>query len=190
MRPGSIIASEWNQEAPNWSTYEIFGRADISRIRRQMLPIIEKLPKRASIIDLAAGGNNQVYYPPEFNMGRVTAVDISPKLLKINPSGKKIEADIRYPLKLPDSSFDVAICIFAMRYIENQEQVLQEIARIVKNNGLGLIFDYSKFSPLGPVLFNARELASDMAKKGLKNVKTKRVSRYLGYGLDMIAFQK
>lgn len=111
MRPRIVVRNIWDNCAkPDLNFFRLRSK-DNARIRSHLLPFLENLsPARPSILDLAAGLDNSFYYPASFDMSLVTAVDISPALLEMNPSGRKICADARYPLGFPDSAFDLIFC--------------------------------------------------------------------------------
>lgn len=97
-------------------------------------------------MDYAAGANNAFWYPPGFNMSNVTAVDVSPVELAMNPSGTKIQADIRKKVaQIEGIEFDLALCIFGMRYVENQKTVVSEMLRHLKQNRWLVLIDFTRY---------------------------------------------
>lgn len=71
----------------------------------------------------------------------VTALDISPAMVRLADSrlagrAQVIRADLRQPLHLPSSSFDIVFSSLTMHYIKHWGPVLAEFHRILCNSGL------------------------------------------------------
>ncbi|MBI2665843.1 class I SAM-dependent methyltransferase [Candidatus Woesearchaeota archaeon] len=64
-------------------------------------------------------------------------LDISPKMLQFNDNcSKKIVGDLEKKMPFEDEVFDSVTAIFLFNYIVNYQQLLQEIYRILKKNGV------------------------------------------------------
>ena len=96
------------------------------------------------ILDIGAGGGTHIYFPPEIS-SKVTAIDLSEEVLKLNSSKNRIIADARKHFPFPSDYFDIVIQFFLNRYIENQGSEMDEIVRVLKPGGRFIIMDHSKF---------------------------------------------
>ena len=142
QRPFKKIQNRWDQCANIWSIHLFESERSLASAALAIEPYILALPPEANILEIAAGSNNSIYYPENFNMSRVTAVDASPEMMQLNPSGHKIIADVRKRLEFPSSSFSLALCMFGMRYLENQEEVLENMHRVVIPEQWVVCIDY------------------------------------------------
>jgi ubiquinone/menaquinone biosynthesis C-methylase UbiE len=90
-------------------------RQTVVLVQDALQPYLSPLGPEQAVLDLAAGAD-AVYYPPGFDMSRVTALDASSVALSLNPSGHKDQADFRAPLNYPDNTFGLVVCAFGVRY--------------------------------------------------------------------------
>lgn len=192
--PFDSVRKQWEPHAKWWYRHITMKDYDVRRMQNALLPYVLQLQDDDQIIEIAAGANNAVYYPEGFNMQRVTAIDGSKPALELNPSGKKIHADIRDKLPLADSSYNLGVCIFGMRYLENQEEVIQELLRVVKRGSWVYLADFVEGDRRSVRHFNVEELIDFMKETGITNFKTSRL--YQGNynthtsAMDMLAIQK
>lgn len=163
IKPVWEVMAQWDNKACAWGTGNLIEQCHVRLVNKAVRPLIENLTSNARVLEIASGANNLGYYPSAFNFERVFATDISPKMLRYlkgKCSGiKTVIADARDYLPFEEDSFDLALCFFAMRYFENQEEVLSELIRVVKPNGHICIVDYDNYVYNGPVCaFNANRL--------------------------------
>lgn len=72
-------------------------------------------------------------------------IDFSEKMLQFNEAcSRKIKADLEERLPLKDGSFDSATAIFVLNYIQNPDQLLKEICRVLKQKGYLVAILWSK----------------------------------------------
>lgn len=111
----------WNAEAFMWNF-------KIDKELRQ--EIKNELAFRVGEKNLDLGAGNIVYTPNN------TALDYSPEMLQMNDSKEKILHDLEKPLPFSTESFDSATAVFALNYIQNIPQLIKEVHRILKLNGM------------------------------------------------------
>jgi hypothetical protein len=107
-------------------------------------------------LDIGSAANPP--YIPREKLPFLTAVDLSLKMLKINPAGNgKCQASAE---QLPfTQTFAGATSLFVMRYIEKQKEVLAEICRVCVPNSPVVIIDYFDMPhPLSKNKFDPVEL--------------------------------
>lgn len=172
VRSLGTIGEYWDSRAQAWYAHEPLGdKGIITLIQKQLWPFLNYLDKRNSVLDIAAGANNAVYYPTGFDMLVVTALDASPEALKLNPSGHKKLADARMPLEYPDDSFDAVISVFGMRYFENQEAVILEALRVLKPGMWAIFVDLrNNGHPLSVREFKSEELKAFLIARGFRGI--------------------
>ncbi len=124
------------------------------------LELIERLFKRidlnniSRILEIGCGvGIVSTHLANRHNMD-VTGTDLDPEQIAIakmynteNEHLKFMEADSTQ-LPFGDQEFDMALSIFVLHHIGNWEKTLEEINRVLKQNGYFIFYDfaYSKFA--------------------------------------------
>lgn len=99
------------------------------------------LPKTGNLLDLGCGvGQYSIYF---YNLGyNVSSCDISSKALEIlNEKNKNIKMkiqDMNKPLDYKDNEFDIVFANLSIHFLsdENTKNLLSEIKRILKPNGI------------------------------------------------------
>lgn len=109
--------------------------------------------KSPRIIDIATGTADFAIAVTKLDPGQVIGIDISDKMLDIGEA--KIKAknldkiiDLQQGdsenLEFPDNYFDGAIVAFGIRNYENLQRGLDEMARVMKKDGMYCILELSK----------------------------------------------
>lgn len=106
-----------------------------------ILDYMKYLPKTGNLLDLGCGvGQYSIYL---YNLGyNVSSCDISLKALEIlNEKNKNIKTkiqDMNKPLDYKDNEFDIVFANLSIHFLsdENTENLLSEIKRILKPNGI------------------------------------------------------
>lgn len=111
---------------------------------------IRVLNKKAAI-DVGCGdGIFLDYLEKQFGFKKVVGLDIDPQRCrtakKLNPGIRIVEADAE---KVPfaDESFDFVFVNALLHHLENPYQVINELIRICRNNGLVIIVEPRRFHP-------------------------------------------
>lgn len=110
-------------------------------------------------------GKNIPYYPPE---ARVTAVDLSPKMLKrARRRANRTEADVELMemnaerLEFPDNTFDWAVATFVFCSIPSPVHALRELSRVVKPDGRIYLLEHVRIDR--PVLGRLMDIFNPIA---------------------------
>lgn len=146
-RTTSDIRDHFSRRA---SEYETFGTwVNDEAILFAIMDCIPKLsPQILNVVDLGAGtGAVARYILKKYPFSKsVTAVDICPEMLSkiLEPEIKKYVTSLEN-MPFENDIFDVAISRQCLHYVENLEQAIKEIRRIIKNNG---VFILSQIVPL------------------------------------------
>lgn len=127
--------------------------------------VVEKIPfvENAYVLDICAGTCDVTLQIAQIaQSAQITAFDASYEMLKLgknkmeNAGFKNIKYDIGDALNLPyeNNSFDVAIISFGLRNLENLQQGLCEMKRVVKSGGYIINVDQGKpANPLFKVIY-------------------------------------
>ena len=163
------IISQWDEAA------EIFAAdqdiSGYSKVNRELVK--QRFPgfNGEKVLDLGCGYG---YYTNYFQKAGAEAVGIDGSEAMIRLAGQRYPGvdfslfDINNPLPYEDGIFDLVFCNMVLMDIENIEDVIREVRRVLKDNG---IFYYSI---VHPVLFDGIWLTDD---KGYGYAKV--VSKYL-----------
>lgn len=107
------------------------------------------------IFDFGSGiGNSIPFFRKYFPKSKLICADISPKSLEI--SKKRFPGNEEYfkinegGIDLPDESVDLVFSTCVFHHIDHEEHALwlQELWRILKLNGVLIIFEHNPFNPL------------------------------------------
>ncbi len=126
------------------------------RWRRRAVKKIFERYTRPSILDVATGTADMAIEAARYGPGKISGIDISPKMLEIGR--KKIsEKNLGEIIELlecdsenicfPDNSFDVAMVAFGVRNFSDTLKGLSEMRRVLTPGGMVVILEFSK--PVG-----------------------------------------
>lgn len=193
LRSIKKIREFWQPQTFYWYFHIGPSKNFIPLIKRTLSKYLKSLPANFKILDIAAGANNAVYYPKNFKMENVYALDICPSNLKVNPSGHKIIADARKHLPFQSTYFDMIISIFGFRYFENQEEIINNLINLLKSNCWLLLIDYKRLNNAYSIrVFDIYQLEKIIKNDQIKTKITKRLysgSRYIP-PLDFFTIKK
>jgi ubiquinone/menaquinone biosynthesis C-methylase UbiE len=152
-RPGVVEASMLGRELPGepsslpslvgvrdgyerWApTYDGFPNPLLSREERHVAPLLPPLQNRR-VLDLACGTGRWLTRLLVAGAGSGVGIDLSSAMLRVAAhkerlSGRVVEADcLRLPFRT--STFDFAICSFALGHIRDLHRVAAEVAQVMK----------------------------------------------------------
>jgi len=121
--------------------------------RRKAIKIISQHFRNPRILDVATGTGDLAIASLKLNPLSVTGIDISKKMLeigleKIEKRGLTktvtlLEGDCEN-MPFADASFDVAMVAFGVRNFSDPIKGLSEMRRVLKNNGLVMVLEFSK----------------------------------------------
>jgi demethylmenaquinone methyltransferase/2-methoxy-6-polyprenyl-1,4-benzoquinol methylase len=121
--------------------------------RRKAIGKIRESCNNPRIIDVATGTGDLAIEAVKINPVKITGIDISEKMLEIGR--QKIKArnleDIIDLIKcnsenicFEDNTFDAAMAAFGVRNFRDPVKGLSEMRRVVRNNGIVVILEFSK----------------------------------------------
>ncbi len=113
----------------------------LNKTRKHTAKIIQQINPE-SLIDICCGTGNQLKYLGHTNI-KLTGVDNSPEMLNSGKLFNCLQQDARN-IEFPDQSFDMALIQLALheKSIEDQQRIIHEAYRILKDKGHLLILDY------------------------------------------------
>mgnify|MGYP005843439777 CR=1 FL=1 len=146
------ISKMFDQIAPKYDFLNHLLSFNIDKIwRRKLRKICQKYPI-TNILDIATGTGDLAIELSKINNLKITGIDISTKMLdiakkKIAKKNKTSQIDLILAnssnLPFADNSFDAATCAFGVRNFENLNSALTEIFRVIKNDGLLIILEFT-----------------------------------------------
>ena len=150
-----------SMEGPIATWYARNAARDAAEYRRAAMRIAGALDEGADVLDVATGpGHLAIELAKltarlgELGPSRVTGVDISRSFVKIaEENARAASVDVRFQLgnaqALPfvDESFDAVVCRAAFKNFAEPVKALDEMARVLKPGGFGLIMDLNRETP-------------------------------------------
>ena len=147
-----LISKMFDEIAPKYDLLNHLLSFNIDKIwRKKVRKIIEK-NDFSNLLDIATGTGDLAIELSKINNLKITGIDISAKMLdiakqKIEKKNKsnQIEFILADSTNLPLSSdsYDAATCAFGVRNFENLNDGLTEIYRVLKNDGLLVILEFT-----------------------------------------------
>jgi len=197
--------------------YEASWQKQLKPAQNWMLDIAE-LTAGEHVLDVACG-TGLVTFPAAKSIGskgKIVATDLSDGMISIaaniareqqvkNVSFARMDAEA---LKIPDESFDIAICALGIMYVPDPVQTLKEMYRVLKPSGRAAVLTWGARKNCGwaeifpivdrrvksdvcPLFFQqgtGQTLASTFKTAGLEGIKTERLSYSIKYSTDEEAY--
>jgi|YNPMSStandDraft_1061717.scaffolds.fasta_scaffold01133_3 demethylmenaquinone methyltransferase/2-methoxy-6-polyprenyl-1,4-benzoquinol methylase len=147
------VSKMFNEIAP---TYDILNHllsfnADKRWRRKAVSYFINKNPQ--TILDVATGTGDMIVHIANCITAKIYGIDIADKMLQIareKIKNKNIKNEIvlslmpAEKLTFKNEYFDVVTVAFGVRNFENTEHSLNEIYRVLKNNGIFIVLEFIK----------------------------------------------
>ncbi len=149
------VRAMFDSIAPKYDFLNHFLSLNIDKIWRKKVRRIVENYEHDKILDIATGTGDLAIELAKTDAEKIIGVDISPKMIEIANKkiqkrnlSSKIEVKVADALNLPfeNKSFDIVTCAFGVRNFEDLEKGLQEINRVLKNNGIAIILEFSQIS--------------------------------------------
>ncbi len=134
------------------------GGDEVTELRSKVLPLAQ-----GSVFEIGCGGG---YNQPLYRKDAITHfAGIDPNGALLDAARKRAaeqgwEADIRQgvgeSIPFPDGSFDTVVCTYTLCSVQDQQQVLSEMRRILKPGGRLLYLEHGKAPDPGPAKWQRR----------------------------------
>ncbi len=146
------VKQMFNHIAPTYDFLNHFLSAGIDKKWRKKTIALLAPYQPKLILDIATGTGDLSIEALTLNPEHITGIDISENMLQI--ARKKItEKNLQQKITLliadseklpfPPSSFDTVICSFGIRNFKNLEAGIKEMHRVLKENGIVAILEFS-----------------------------------------------
>jgi demethylmenaquinone methyltransferase/2-methoxy-6-polyprenyl-1,4-benzoquinol methylase len=146
------VREMFNSIAPRYDFLNHFLSLGIDRLwRRKAIRIIKK-HKHDKILDIATGTGDMAILAAGLKPEWIAGVDISSEMINIQKkklAQRKLESLIRPQvadgenIPFESKSFDVVMTAFGVRNFENLEKGLSEMYRVLNENGMAVILEFS-----------------------------------------------
>lgn len=147
------VKTMFNNIAHRYDFLNHFLSLGIDTIWRKKAIKLLKGKSNDFILDIATGTGDFAIEALKLNPQRVTGIDISQGMLRYG-NEKLIKKGLQNKIELlqgdaenlnfPDASFNAIIAGFGVRNFENLEKGLNEMYRVLKDNGTMIILEFSK----------------------------------------------
>lgn len=175
----------WDSVAPFWSFRKSHFLSNdqgpdalkFTSVKKVLNPYrAEILESTEKILDIGSGCLPEMYLPKSA-LSRITALDISKEMLRFNRSKEKVMANANNGLPFNDCSFGFVTMFFVNRYLDNQEQILSEVIRVLKPSGRFIMLDFNTNDhSLEEYLFEPESLSGHPVLVQVKNIGVQVVS--------------
>ena len=151
----------FSMEGPIATWYARNAARDEAEYRRAAMRIVGALDESANLLDVATGPGHLAIELAKLRArlgrlgpGRITGIDISRSFLAIAQQNARASGvDVRFELgdaqALPfdDETFDAVVCRAAFKNFAEPVTALDEMERVLKPGGFGLIMDLNRETP-------------------------------------------
>jgi ubiquinone/menaquinone biosynthesis C-methylase UbiE len=152
------VARQWDRAAAGWNRHGAL-------IRRWLRPATDAMLRMAHlqpgmrVLDVAAGAGDQTLDIAERigAAGSVTAVDVSPAILRLAQDQARrahhAQVEVRVAdgeaLPFDDASFDAVVCRLGLMFFPHPEQGVREMARVLRPGGwaCSMVFSRPEHNP-------------------------------------------
>ncbi len=134
--------------APSYDRVNRLISIGVDRLWRRRAVRAVKAPSGARILDLCAGTGDMACEWLRCNGGEVVFADFSSPMLrlagkKIGPQGHPVLADAS-DLPFLDDSFDIILCSYGLRNLNNLDQGLRSIHRVLRPGGRVAVLEFTR----------------------------------------------
>jgi ubiquinone/menaquinone biosynthesis C-methylase UbiE len=191
---GNLNAEKWNARA---ETYDQ-RRFDFMRFMQKRTIALVALKPGISLLDIGCGTGWAMRYTAKLldGKGNFHGIDISPRMIERAIEQTSQESNIQFhvanaeALPFPDESFDVLLCTNSFHHYKNPIEVLVEMKRVLRPDGMLYVTDLTRDSLLGKLLddryrkkeqahvkyYSTKEYQHMFAEAGLEYIKTKTIT--------------
>jgi len=150
----AAVEKMFNSIAWRYDFLNHFLSFNIDRLwRKRAIRVISNYQKNPVILDVATGTGDLAIASIRIDPVKITGIDISANMLEIGRQkvakkglSERIELIQADSAKMPfeDNKFDVAMVAFGVRNFSNPVIGLSEMKRVLRNNGLIMVLEFSK----------------------------------------------
>ncbi len=150
----AAVEKMFNSIAWRYDFLNHFLSFNIDRLwRKRAIRVISNYQKNPVILDVATGTGDLAIASIRIDPVKITGIDISANMLEIGRQkvakkglSERIELIQADSEKMPfeDNKFDVAMVAFGVRNFSDPVIGLSEMKRVLRNNGLILVLEFSK----------------------------------------------
>jgi demethylmenaquinone methyltransferase / 2-methoxy-6-polyprenyl-1,4-benzoquinol methylase len=147
------VATMFNNIAPKYDFLNHFLSLGIDVLWRKKAINLLRSQKPKQILDIATGTADFAFEALKLNPDKVTGVDISEGMLSIGKE-KIVKRNLSHKIELmkgdseslpfKENTFDAVIVAFGVRNFENPLKGLQEMNRVLDNEGTAVILEFSR----------------------------------------------
>ncbi len=142
---------------------------------KELCHFIRPLPQQASLLDLGSGTGvlSEFAYKCRDDL-RFVAIDPSEGMLKFSPPYVETHTARAEQLPFDEAGFELVIIGEALHHFQDPDIVIQEIVRVLKDDGRLFIYEFDPSRSLGKYICLAEKMAGEPANffkpKVLKNM--------------------
>lgn len=149
---GKVSRSLWGKEK-RFSPESIAAKSSVFRYYTSV--VMPYLKKTDNVLDLGCGPGGFLAVTAPL-CGKITGADITPNFIEecnniikernlANAEAVLVESG---KIPFPDGYFETVVMVDTIHHLENAAATMEEVFRILKQNGLLLIFEPNKLNPL------------------------------------------
>ncbi|MFZ4521907.1 MAG: bifunctional demethylmenaquinone methyltransferase/2-methoxy-6-polyprenyl-1,4-benzoquinol methylase UbiE [Bacteroidales bacterium] len=147
-----VVREMFDDISPKYDFLNHFLSFGIDRVWRKKVVNILKERRPEKVLDVATGTGDLAIAIAGLKPGRIVGIDISAKMLEIGRRKMEeqglnqlisLEQADAEKIPFPDNTFDAITVAFGVRNFENLELGLTEMRRVLRNDGIMVILEFS-----------------------------------------------
>lgn len=141
-----------------------------------------KLPKTPKYLDI--GGKEGAITKEFGSIINASSIDIV-EVDKYDVEGINyhiVKSGENYTLPYEDNSFDIITAFMVLHHVESLDQMVKEITRVCKPNGVVVIFDHDCWDSMDAMLIDIEHLIYQVGDEGFDPIKDSYYMRYFSRG--------